>query len=72
MSGIFLQQMNKTRNKGRVGENELTGLSVLGRVPVDILLLLIIKLKNSSNLDQAETCLKSRDCKRDLRQQREA
>ena len=72
MSGIFLKQMNKTRNKGRVGENELTGLSVLGRVPVDILLLLIIKLKNSSNLDQAETCLKSRDCKRDLRQQRDA
>lgn len=72
MSGIFLQQMNETRNQGWVGENELTGLSVLGRVPVDILVLLIVKLKNSPDFNQAETCLKSRDCKRDLRQQREA
>ena len=72
MSCIFLQQMNKTRNQGWVGENELTSLSVLGRVPVDILVLLVIKLKYSSDLNQADTCLKSRDCKRDLRQQRDA
>ena len=40
MRGIFLQQMDETRNESWVGEDELTSLTVLDRMPVAVLILL--------------------------------
>ena len=51
MSGIFLQEMNKTRYESRIRENKLTSLTVLGRMSVTFLILLsMIRIKKCLDL----------------------